>query len=220
MKYKLINKYIILFATLTITITIALAIILNSNKKLTKLSTKTNAKANDTILILALNFNESKLLNQIKNKVQEFYKTPTIIKSSNLPANAYYKTRNRYKADSIINFLEKYNNKRYRFIAGLTSKDISTTLGKHSDWGIFGLGSLNNKGCITSSFRLKKNVTEEKLLERLQKVTLHEIGHNYGLNHCTTSNPCLMKAANGKVSTVDKEPMNFCKSCKTKIDLK
>ena len=218
MKYKRINKYLILFATLTITI--ALVIILNSNKKSTRLSTKRIAKTKDTILILALNFNESKLLNQIKNKVQEFYKIPTIIKSSNLPANAFYKARNRYKADSIINFLEKYNNKRYRFVAGLTSKDISTNLGKYKDWGVFGLGSYSNKGCITSSFRLKKNVTEAKLLERLQKITLHEIGHNYGLIHCTTSDPCLMKAANGKVSTVDNEPMNFCKSCKTKISLK
>lgn len=188
--------------------------------KRTKDVNKTDNTHKDTILLLCMSFNESKLSSAIANKVQEFYKIPTIIKTGNLPANAFYKPRNRYKADSIINFLEKYNNKRYRFVAGLTSKDISTTLGKYKDWGVFGLGSYSNFGCITSSFRLKKNVTEAKLLERLQKVTLHEIGHNYGLVHCTTNDPCLMKAANGKVSTVDSEPMNFCKSCKTKINLK
>ena len=103
---------------------------------------------------------------------------------------------------------------------GLTSKDISHTNSKIKDFGIFGLGSLNNKGCISSSFRLKKDVSEAKHLERLQKVILHEIGHNHELQHCTSAYPCFMKAAQGKISTIDNGPMYICKACLEKIGLK
>ena len=45
----------------------------------------------------------------------------------------------------------------------------------------------------------------------MEKVVLHELGHNYGLPHCTSPYPCFMKAANGKISEVDEEPMDMCK---------
>ena len=136
-----------------------------------------------------------------------------------LPAFAYFKERNRYKADSIINYLETLNSGQYRFVAGLTSKDISTTNGHNPDWGIFGLGSLTGRGCITSTYRLKRNASLSLLTDRLQKVILHEIGHNYGLPHCTTPYPCFMKAANGKISEVDSEPLDMCKVCRHRINL-
>jgi archaemetzincin len=211
------TKYLVLFGSLAL-FTVVISCI-NDNQQAQLSAIKVNNSAKDTILIVTMDFNETNLLDQIKNKVRAFYKTPVVIKSTTMPKSAYYKARNRYRADSILNFLERYNNGQYRFVAGLTSKDISATVGKYSDWGIFGLGSLNNKGCITSSFRLKKNVTEAKLLERLEKVILHEIGHNNGLNHCTSPLPCLMKAADGKVSTVDNEPMDICKFCRSKIKL-
>ena len=64
---------------------------------------------------------------------------------------------------------------------------------------------------------MKKGVSKFQLLERLEKVILHEIGHNYGLNHCTSPYPCFMKDANGKIKQVDSEPMDMCVECKKKI---
>ena len=194
----------------------------NSSKKIPFFSKKEIPYKSDTILILNLEFKETKLLKPIMDKVTSFYHLPVILKSSQLPQYAYYKAGKRYRADSILNFLERYNKNHFRFVAALTSKDISYTNVqlKDNDYGIFGLGSLSNKGCITSSFRIKTNVTESKLLERLKKVTLHEIGHNHGLPHCNSVYPCFMKAAKGKVTTVDNCPMDLCKDCRDEIGLK
>jgi archaemetzincin len=221
MKAKLIIPIIILC------IVISIIYWNNSSKKVPFISKKEISYKSDTILILNLEFKETKLLKPIMEKVTSFYHLPVVLKSAKLPPYAYYKTGNRYRADSILNFLERYNKKHFRFIAALTSKDISHTniKKKVNDYGIIGLGSLNNKGCITSSFRIKTNVTESKLLERLQKVILHEIGHNHGLTkftgrHCNSAYPCFMKDALGKKSTVDKWPMNLCKDCREDIGLK
>ena len=67
--------------------------------------------------------------------------------------------------------------------------------------------------CVISIFRLKKNVSKAKLLDRLKKVALHEIGHNLGLEHCTNNKQCMMTSASGTVKQVDKEKIWFCKKC-------
>ena len=37
----------------------------------------------------------------------------------------------------------------------------------------------------------------------MKKVVLHELGHNFGIPHCTKTEPCVMKDAVEKISTVD-----------------
>lgn len=176
-------------------------------------------KKSDTVLIVTMNFNEQYLLPIIGAKVTSFYHLPVKFKESYLPQFAYYAPRNRFRADSLISYLKRLNKGKYRFAVGLTSKDISCTNENIPDWGVFGLGSLDASGCISSTFRLKKGVSTQKLTERLEKVVLHEIGHNYGLPHCTTPFPCFMKAADGKISEVDSEPLDICKICRGKIKL-
>ncbi|RYG40965.1 MAG: hypothetical protein EOO01_26180 [Chitinophagaceae bacterium] len=160
-----------------------------------------------------MNFTSSEQLSAVKRIVISYYHMPTKYVVVPLPASAYYRPRARYRADGLINYLSKLRG-NYRFAVGLTSKDISTTKGSIPDYGIFGLGTLNNTGCVVSTFRLSKRASPALVIERLQKVVLHEIGHNYGLAHCTSSEPCFMKDALGKISTVDQEPMNMCASCR------
>lgn len=192
----------------------------NNSTKIPFQLDKSKPDKSDTILILNLEFKETKLLKPIMDKVKNFYHLPVVLKNSKLPEYSYYKARKRYRADSILNFLERYNRKHFRFVAGLTSEDISHTKENINDYGIIGLGSLNNKGCVSSSSRLKRAVNEAKLLERLQKVILHEIGHNHGLKHCNSTYPCFMKDVLGKVSIIDQWPMDICKDCRRKIGLK
>ena len=173
----------------------------------------------DTILLVSMAFGETYLIDPIETRITSFYHIPVKHIVAPLPAFAFFKQRNRHRADSLLNYLADINNGRYRFVAGLTSKDISCTNGKVADWGVFGLGSLSGKGCVTSSFRLKKSASLSLLTERIQKVILHEIGHNHGLVHCLSPYPCFMKAANGKISEVDSEPMDMCKFCLQKAKL-
>ena len=91
-------------------------------------------------------------------------------------------------------------------IVGITSKDISTTKGKNPDHGVMGLGSMGGKSCMISTFRLKKGSNEQ-----LFKTVIHELGHNFGLDHCPVKT-CFMRDAEGK-NPLDQEK-EFCTGCK------
>lgn len=137
----------------------------------------------------------------------------TILKNNiSLPKSAYYKARNRYRADSIINRLS-YQVGNDSIIIGLTKKDISITKGKFKDWGVMGLGFCPGKACIVSSFRLSKNKTDEQFY----KVALHELGHTQGLPHCKNKT-CLMRDAEG--GNPLNEEKEFCLSCKNRLKSK
>jgi archaemetzincin len=123
-----------------------------------------------------------------------------------LPTAAFYTTRNRYRADSLIRFLSASANSD-TVVIGMTSKDISTTKGKVADWGVMGLGYCPGKACVVSSFRLAK----KNRAEQFYKVAIHELGHTQGLPHCTNKT-CFMRDAEGG-NPLDEE-VDFCKPCK------
>lgn len=123
-----------------------------------------------------------------------------------LPEKTYYSPRNRYRADSLIQFLW-YKSRNNSVIIGVTSKDISTTKGENKDWGIMGLAYCPGISCVVSSHRLSKN----NLNEQLYKLTIHELGHTQGLPHCKNLK-CYMQDAEGKNKKDDL--IYFCNSCK------
>lgn len=142
----------------------------------------------------------------------------TILPHIKLPKQAYYKPRNRYRADSLIRFLKAEKPGQYNKILGLTTSDISTTKGGYEDFGIMGLGFQPGKSCVASTYRVKRGaVSKQHLINRIRKVTIHELGHNFGLKHCTYDSKCLMQSAKGKVSTIDKAQEILCQNCQRQI---
>ena len=153
----------------------------------------------------------------IQNITATYNCTVTEIKGiAAMPAAAYYKPRNRYRANLLLEDLKKYNG--YDKVIGITSKDISTSSNGVYDWGIMGLAYRPGKQCVISTFRIK---TPDKILfnDRLVKVALHELGHTMGLPHCTFSRTCFMEAAEGTIKSVDRETRFLCSNCKKIIKL-
>jgi len=160
-------------------------------------------------------------IDKIKEAVDSLYGFKVaILPAETMPKSFFINEKSpRYRADSII----KHLHKRYpkTITLALTTKDISTTkrdkLGRtkkpasrYADWGIFGLGYIGQSGCVVSSFRYGG----KNKIERLQKICLHEIGHNLGLSHCPNS--CLMADAAETIRTVDRVPMRLCENCQSK----
>ncbi len=64
--------------------------------------------------------------------------------------------------------------------------------------GIMGFGYLPGNACVISNYRLGKYPqTQIQLNEKLLKVALHELGHNFGLPHCPDEQ-CIMIEAKEK----------------------
>lgn len=140
-----------------------------------------------------------------------------VLPAKELPKAAYYKPRNRHRAEKILDWLETGTDVKYTKVVGLAAGDISTTKDEIPDWGIFGLGSLAGRACVVSTFRLKLDKpSQSKLEERFLKVVVHEVGHTFGLPHCE-SKGCLMRDAKGTIKTVDSEGTEFCATCRAKL---
>jgi archaemetzincin len=153
----------------------------------------------------------------VKQALVGFYNVQVkVLPRVDLPEQAYYAPRRRYRAEKILPFLlEKLPSDGDR-ILGLTGVDISTNKGHIKDWGILGLANLGGKECIVSSFRFygpAREGTHARIL--LAKVAVHEVGHTLGLNHCTTRG-CLMEDAGGLVRTCDRE-YDICARCRSML---
>ncbi len=137
-----------------------------------------------------------------------------ILETKPLPKEAWYKPRSRYRAEKLLTFLDDKTPEKYRIVIGLTAKDISTTKEEHEDWGIFGLGELDGRVCVVSTFRLNaRGADETKLRFRLRNVAVHEVGHVMALEHCPIKG-CVMQDAESSIETVDGESGGFCDGCK------
>ena len=143
----------------------------------------------------------------IYDSLKKINPNTTLVKTMPLPSSAFYAPRNRYRADSLINYLSRLGNAG-TVIIGLTDKDISTTKDNLRDWGIMGLGFQPGDACVISTFRLSK----ARSTGQFYKLALHELGHTEGLPHCSNKT-CLMRDAEGS-NHLDEE-RGFCEPCKS-----
>lgn len=153
----------------------------------------------------------------VRRSLAAFYRFEIrLLPRAPLPRSAYYAPRHRWRAEKLLDFLAaRAPEGAYRML-GLTSGDISTTKGHVKDWGILGLATIDGKSCVLSSFRCTRGAHGRSGLRiRLGKVSVHEIGHTLGLEHCPHRG-CLMEDAEGTVMTLDRE-YDLCPDCRSKL---
>ncbi|SHG63007.1 archaemetzincin [Chryseobacterium sp. OV279] len=92
---------------------------------------------------------------------------------------------------------------------GITEKDLYP----RPEWNyVFGIASYQDGVGVTSMYRFANGgLTDSNFnesLERLIKVSSHEIGHMFGLNHCLNAN-CVMNGTN----TLPETDFHFARAC-------
>lgn len=140
--------------------------------------------------------------------------TVEIAKREDLPADAFYKPRKRWRAEKLLDFLDTKAPGAWR-VVGVTNAEISTTKGDIVDWGIAGLGSLGGTSCVVSAQLYKKHSkTKAVMLRRFADVAVHELGHTLGMPHCE-SNGCVMADAKGNaIKLADRSTGQYCEPCR------
>ncbi len=153
----------------------------------------------------------------VKKSIKSFYGYDCkVLLQKKITNDIISKVTKRIEANRV---LDKYNSEIHLLV--LTEKDICYFKDKNRpEYGIFGLGGVkkNNNTCIVSTCRLKLGATKQKTLKRLEKVTLHEIGHNLGLYHCENNEKCMMSAARGTIKLVDNVKVWFCEKCREQLN--
>jgi len=88
------------------------------------------------------------------------------------------------------------------------------------EWNyVFGLASYKDRVGVSSIYRLQDTtltgVSFNLCLERLLKISSHEIGHMFGLRHCIAAN-CTMNGTNN-IEETDRNFARLCSNCQRKL---
>jgi archaemetzincin len=85
---------------------------------------------------------------------------------------------------------------------------------------VFGEAQLGGIGALVSIHRLNNRLyglpdDDQLLLERLNKESIHELGHTFGLLHCST--PGCVLSASTYVEDIDQKSDQICQECRKQI---
>jgi archaemetzincin len=172
--------------------------------------------------ILQIGQINSHIIQRIQENLQiTFPKTKCIIipKILPVPKETFDKTRNQYFSGAILSKIQEYAEKEKALdkILGIVDVDIFV----HGLNFVFGEAECSGKAALISLWRLKPEFygdvqNMELFLERSTKEALHELGHTFGLSHC--SNPfCVMYFSNSIFDT-DRKQSLFCNKCYLKAE--
>jgi archaemetzincin len=133
-----------------------------------------------------------------------------------IPPNALDKRRLQHNAATLIQAIEAMPIENYFKIIALFDVDLFIPLFTH----VFGEARQNGRVAIVSLFRLESHADgssppSDRVLERVAKIALHELGHLLNLLHCDDDR-CLMHFSGG-VDTLDQTTFNFCRYCRTAL---
>jgi archaemetzincin len=136
----------------------------------------------------------------------------------NLPPEAFDKTRVQYHSSVILSLVKDYAGKARGLnrVLGMVDVDIYVP-GLNF---VFGEAECPGKAALISLWRLRPefynaNSNFELFVERGTKEAVHELGHTFGLTHC--SNPfCVMYFSNSIFET-DRKKGVFCNKCYSSI---
>lgn len=177
-----------------------------------------------TVTIIPLGEVDDEAIDMVRNSIEAMYgwKVLTMARHG-LPQSAWYEPRKRYRAEKILSWLRPKMPRKADRIMALTKKDISTTKGRHKDWGICGLADLGERASVVSTFRIQKRLgrlslrkRQKAYLQRLKDLAAHEFGHQLGLDHCPLRG-CIMEDAKGTVVTFNHSSGDLCSGCRYRL---
>lgn len=175
----------------------------------------------ETIYIVPVGTISGQLIDAVAQTVQAVVCSDVIVeKALPVPENAYFRPRGQYHSTTVLRYLRAfYPQKRgYRRILGIVDVDLFVPQLNF----VFGEADRATRTSVISVVRLRDDFygglpDESKLALRAAKEAIHELGHTYGLGHC--SNPrCIMFFSNSLADTDHKGP-GFCSLCSRLLPL-
>jgi archaemetzincin len=128
----------------------------------------------------------------------------TLGESMAVPARAYERSRNQYRAEELLAAIRELDGRR---VLGVTARDVYA---EGRDFA-FGLADSAGLAALISLFRLRLRVDEATFHARALKEAIHQLGHTFGLGHCA-NHRCVMSPANSP-EDIDRKSNRLCDKC-------
>ena len=154
------------------------------------------------------------VLQHLRPAIAEFLSLPVQILSPHpLPPHTYHLHRNQYHSTQLLEYLLNNDHGEAFRVLGITAVDLYIPIFTF----VFGEAQLDGKAAIISTFRPgggADNIRPRQpiFLERLIKLSLHELGHTFNLPHCRREG-CLMGFA-ANLEILDQKNLKLCEYCR------
>lgn len=128
------------------------------------------------------------------------------------PQLTYDASRGQYNSNMLLGQLLSDPSEDAMRILGVTSVDLFIPVLTY----VFGEAQLGGPAAVVSTNRLRSEKyglppDPETLMSRLEKEAVHELGHTFGLIHC--SEPVCVMHASTYVEEIDPKEASFCAAC-------
>jgi len=171
------------------------------------------------ILIINHGNFEKDFLGSIAESITREYHLPVTVKESHLDLSEFYDPmRRQYNGNQLMKELDSWSSVDHIKNIGLFRVDLFNPILTY----IFGQAALNGNIGIASLYRLRNEQygmkkDDDLLLERFQKVIIHELGHMFGLVHCHVP-PCVMRSST-YVEDIDQKSAHLCAKCRAETGI-
>ncbi|MDD5313462.1 MAG: archaemetzincin family Zn-dependent metalloprotease [Dehalococcoidia bacterium] len=161
---------------------------------------------------------DSDILNTLKTRLHSIFGCPVRInKPIPIPDEAYIRLRDQYLSDVFLDKLKPLNRKGHKLL-GVTDAELFT----HGLNFVFGQADQSSGVAVISLHLLRQEYyglpqDTDLFAERAVKEAVHELGHTFGMGHCTDTS-CVMSFSNSLSDTDFKKPL-FCRRCQPQLML-
>ncbi len=164
--------------------------------------------------LVALGPIDPEILRRLRSAIHKILALPVrVLRPKSLPPQAYQVMRQQYHSTQLLEYLLTEDNSEAIRVLGVTAVDLYIPIFTF----VFGEAQLDGKAAIISLLRPRGDIDgstppRKVFLRRLIKLSLHELGHTFGLGHCR-QDACLM-GFSASLEILDLKNMAFCKYCR------
>lgn len=149
----------------------------------------------------------------LADAIKETYPSVSIQKEPLvLPKEHYNRERKRYSGTGLLKDLSKL--RKGNVVLGLTDEIIFKANELSPTYGIFGVSPVGAYVAVISSTRPSG---KQHSNDHLVKLMMHELGHSFGLNHCSNQHCFMVDAEHGNKFS---QTPSFCNDCKAFLNNK
>jgi len=174
--------------------------------------------AGQGIILVSCGLFEKKLTGRVAEDVSREFHYPVELRECSLDiSHCYNPGRRQYDANALLTMISQKAPAEAVKVIGMLRVDLYIPILTY----IFGQAELNGHTGVASLYRLRNEhyglePDYELLIDRFSKVIIPELGHAFGLIHC--SNPVCVMRSSTYVEDLDQKHKQFCFRCRAELN--